>query len=126
MSVPVNTVVTPVFAVATTSDIVPPVPSDLVRQAPVPHRSPRATVVPGAVPAAVAVDKEIIAITDHIVVPAVGDSEAVIVDVDEIGAVVIDIKRYAKVDIQIDFCIRIVWGCRAEQQSRNTGAGQKE
>jgi hypothetical protein len=102
------------------------VPSDLVGQAPVPHRSPRAAVVPGAVPSAVAVDKVIVVKKDDVIVPAVGDGKAVIVDVNEIGAVVIHIKRPAQVDIQIDFGIRIAWGRCAEQQSRNTGAGQEE
>jgi hypothetical protein len=115
-----------VFAVAAMPDVIPSVPSDLVGQAQVSDRSPRPAVVARAEPSAVTVDKVKIAIPDDIVVPAVGDGKTVIVEVDEIGAIVIDITRAAQVDVQIDFSIGIVRGRCAEQQSRNPGAGQKE
>jgi len=82
-----------VHVVAASSDVVPAVTPDLPGQVIISHQPPRAAVVGGAVPVAVAVNEIETAEADEVVVPPVGNIKAVIVEVDKIGIVAYDNNR---------------------------------
>jgi hypothetical protein len=91
-------------------DAVPAMPSDLVRQVTVHHRRPRAAIVGGAEPAAVAVDEKESIVLDDVIVPPVRDGKAIIVKVNKIGGSAHGNERpvSAKIELHIEFRMGVV------------------
>ena len=97
-----------VFVVAVLPDLIPVMSSDSRGEPAISDRFPWATIVSAAIPPPITVDEEKIIVLDDVIVPAIGNGKAVVVQIDKIRAIVDDDSRSTtKIDMEVEFRPRI-------------------